>query len=257
MPNKYLDSVQLGRLITKIKTLVSTTVAGYLPLAGGSITGNLSVSGTITGDVTGDLTGNADTATTATTATNATNATNDANGNPIASTYLPLSGGTMTGNITGGHLFSVQNSADNDSTRVFGASAWNKGAGLNLWGKDHVDYPGVFSLYAHDGTNTKQLTGKTDGTLTWNSKNIIVASQNILAGTTSATTVAGNNTATVNVSFGITFASVPKVVASCSISYAGVYAGVVSVTTTGCVIRFNNTTNSSRSLTADWIAIAI
>ena len=39
MPNKYLDSVQLGRLITKIKSLVSTTAAGYLPLTGGTITG--------------------------------------------------------------------------------------------------------------------------------------------------------------------------------------------------------------------------
>ena len=80
MPNKYLDSVQLGRLITKIKTYVNTVVAGYLPTSGGSITGNLTVSGTITGDVTGDVTGNADTA---------TSATNDGDGNEIASTYLP------------------------------------------------------------------------------------------------------------------------------------------------------------------------
>lgn len=51
----------------------------YLPLSGGTVTGGLTVEGTITGN----LAGNADTA------TNATNATNDANGNPIASTYLP------------------------------------------------------------------------------------------------------------------------------------------------------------------------
>ena len=56
------------------------TASGNLPLSGGNITGDLSVTGTITGNVTGNVTGNADTA---------TNATNDANGNPIASTYLP------------------------------------------------------------------------------------------------------------------------------------------------------------------------
>ena len=41
--------------------------------------------------------GHADTATVATTATIAIN---DGNGNVIASTYLPLSGGTITGNLT-------------------------------------------------------------------------------------------------------------------------------------------------------------
>ena len=55
----------------------------YLPLSGGTltgdvdITGDLSVSGAITGNVTGNVTGTA------------TSATNDGNGNNIASTYLP------------------------------------------------------------------------------------------------------------------------------------------------------------------------
>ena len=73
---------------TKLATTayVKAVVADYLELTGGSITGDvditgdLSVSGTITGDLTGNVTGNADTA---------TNATNDGNGNNIANTYLP------------------------------------------------------------------------------------------------------------------------------------------------------------------------
>ena len=48
----------------------SSALANYLPLAGGTVTGNLTVNGTITGS----LSGNASTATTATNATNATNA---------------------------------------------------------------------------------------------------------------------------------------------------------------------------------------
>lgn len=127
MPNKYLDSVGLTEYTGLVKTALNakaplsspaltgtptapTPTAGddstkiattefvqdaidseetradgaYLPLAGGTVTGNLSVSGSITGNVTGN-------------ASTATNATNDANGNPIASTYLPLAGGTLTG----------------------------------------------------------------------------------------------------------------------------------------------------------------
>lgn len=46
-----------------------------------------------------DITGNAATATKATSADSATKATQDENGNVISSTYLPLSGGSMTGTI--------------------------------------------------------------------------------------------------------------------------------------------------------------
>ena len=51
-------------------------LANYLPLSGGTVTGGL----TVEENITGNLVGNADTA---------TNAANDANGNPIAGTYLP------------------------------------------------------------------------------------------------------------------------------------------------------------------------
>lgn len=46
-----------------------------------------------------DITGNANTATKATSANSATKATQDGNGNVISSTYLPLTGGAMTGTI--------------------------------------------------------------------------------------------------------------------------------------------------------------
>ena len=64
----------------------------YLPLSGGSITGDVDITGdlsvtggAITGNVTGDLTGNV----TGNVTGAATSATNDGNGNNIASTYLP------------------------------------------------------------------------------------------------------------------------------------------------------------------------
>lgn len=52
---------------------VQGELANYLPLSGGTVTGGLTVEGNITGNLVG----------------NATSATNDADGNPIAGTYLP------------------------------------------------------------------------------------------------------------------------------------------------------------------------
>ena len=143
MPNKYLDSDGLAEYTTLVKTALNTKAplnspamtgtptaptasagtdttqiattefvqdaidtevtradGAYLPLAGGTVTGNLSVNGSITGNVTGN-------------ASTATNATNDANGNPIASTYLPLAGGTLTGAVNG-----VTPTAGDDSTKL-------------------------------------------------------------------------------------------------------------------------------------------
>jgi len=167
MPNKYLDSVQLARLVTKIKSLVSTTVAGYLPLSGGSINGNLSVSGTITGDVTGTASGN-----------------------------LPLSGGTMTGTLyfnTGGEARIQNNLSTNDGfVSIYGGGGYTNGAYITLSGKDRSTNAGVFSIYANDGVNgTKSLQGKSDGTLTWNGKSIPERSYGI-----SLVSTAGENTYT-------------------------------------------------------------
>ena len=98
---------------TKLATTayVKAVVADYLELTGGSITGNvditgdLSVTGAITGDLTGNVTGNVTGDLTGNVTGNvagdltgnvtgnvtgaATSATNDGNGNNIANTYLP------------------------------------------------------------------------------------------------------------------------------------------------------------------------
>jgi hypothetical protein len=75
------------------------------------------------GDLDGNITGNA------ATATEATKATQDGLGNTITSTYLKLSGGTMTGNIkmsetTGGYF--LQDSAGYDYPGIYDN-------GSNLW----------------------------------------------------------------------------------------------------------------------------
>ena len=99
---------------------VQSELLNYLPLGGGTISGNLSVSGTITGD----LTGNADTA---------TNATNDGNGNNIANTYLPKAGGTITGDLTVSGNFTHEETATllGSSTTVETAVAFGNIANLD------------------------------------------------------------------------------------------------------------------------------
>ena len=65
--------------------LLNAKFGDYLPLVGGTCTGNITAPKFI-----GALQGNADTA---------TGATNDGNGDQIDATYLKLSGGTLTGNL--------------------------------------------------------------------------------------------------------------------------------------------------------------
>lgn len=234
MPNKYLDSVQLGRLITKIKTHVSTTVADYMPLTGGSITGNLSVSGTITGNVTGDVTGDV---------------TGTASGN------LPLIGGALTGDLTisgkllGSNsnntatLFFVGNSRSeyDGYTGLYGANSYNNGASIFMYGKNN-EAAGRFDIHAFDGTNRKTLFGNANGSLTWNGKEVervnasgtnyirFESGLQICWGYTTATTA--GTTVTFPVAFANTnYSVVPQTGGS------GLTAGFSSQTTTSVLIQ--------------------
>ena len=69
------DSIEAYELLEEMRGVASD----YLPLAGGEISGDLIVDGQLSADLTGNVTGNV---------------TGTASGN------LPLSGGTMTGDIT-------------------------------------------------------------------------------------------------------------------------------------------------------------
>lgn len=245
MPNKYLDSVQLGRLITKIKTYVNTAVTGYLPTTGGSITGNLTVSGTITGDVTGDVTGNADTA---------TSAMNDGNGNEISTNYLPLSGGTMTGSISSSTTNMLVGAADDQLYRIVGATSASNGAHLVLTGNNYTANPGSFTLRVNNASTDIRLVGKLDGTLQWNSKEIervdtidanyirFESGLQIYWGAESGVTSSGTQ-----VTFTAPFVSAPRITLGTTGS-AHVYCGQVSAT--GVLLRSTASAGSTVIYTA-------
>ena len=57
-----------------------------------------------------------------------------------------------------------------------GGSSDTNGAKLQLYGSENSSVKGDFTLMANDGTQGKTFRGKADGTLTWNSANVLTAS---------------------------------------------------------------------------------
>lgn len=94
--------------------------------------------------------------------------TNIPNSTDLAN-YLPVAGGTMSGDIE----YSISNFAikSNDIANdgeisVVGATDNLNGASLNLYGRNHTE-SGAFELNANNGTNTKTLKGDASGGLSW------------------------------------------------------------------------------------------
>ena len=146
------------------RTINVTDADGTNTGTGASFNGTANATVKLPATIKANLTGNAATA---------TNATNDGNGNPIASTYLPLAGGTMTGSIQyvdNGKVFAIGKPAAGNVDLGWN---WDKrdGAGLGLRSTDYSS-PGEFMLFARDANNTCSLTGKPGGSLTWNNKEI-------------------------------------------------------------------------------------
>lgn len=88
-----------------------------------------------------------------------------------ASGFLPLSGGTLSGDLkfsqSGAY---IQKTTDSGTMAIYSGSAINKGGELVLYGKDHGSQPGEFSLRAKNGVDTMTLRGYPNGTLTWDGK---------------------------------------------------------------------------------------
>lgn len=89
--------------------------------------------------------------------------------------YLPLSGGTMTGNL---------NASTTRQYMDMGYPYENAtGALLAVRGADYANNPGGFELFARKSDVTKSLIGRTDGSLFWNGRNIVRSVNGTVAGT--------------------------------------------------------------------------
>lgn len=90
--------------------------------------------------------------------------------------YLPVTGGTMTGNIfTNSADFRLVNNRTNNSGRLFfmGGNGSSAGASMALCGAGYATANGYFIVTAHDGTNSKALIGRPNGVLTWDGHSIV------------------------------------------------------------------------------------
>lgn len=116
----------------------------------------------IIGNVKGNLEGTAD------------KAIADKNGKKIHETYLPRTGGTMSGSISANmEEFSISAVDNKRTVRISGGTGLTTGASFVARGKDNPSYPGEFVCRAVSEEKSVSLLGKPSGTLTWDGKEVL------------------------------------------------------------------------------------
>ena len=88
--------------------------------------------------------------------------------------FLPLSGGTMTGNLkSSSKSWSIQKTTTDGNLTLRGGTSIDNGAILVLGGKDDSTYLGQFFIRATNASANSSLVGYPDGKLTWGGKHIV------------------------------------------------------------------------------------
>lgn len=136
-----------------------------------------------------------------------------------AALYLPLSGGTLSGTLQfSPEIGLIRKTVDGGSLALLGGSTYGRGAEIVIYGKDSAN-DGSFSIRARNASNTRSLNGSTDGTLTWDGKNVETNISNTtayyrLSNGLQILTGTGNSISSgpVHINFSHAFAATPRVV---------------------------------------------
>lgn len=92
--------------------------------------------------------------------------------------YLPKTGGTLTGDVALSEAV-VKNATDEARTEIYGGTDFGNGSGLVLFGKDNRISQGGFQLLTDDGTNSKALVGRPDGSFSWDGAQVLTTANGL------------------------------------------------------------------------------
>ena len=228
----------------------------YLPLSGGTVSGDLAVTGDITGNLTGNVTG-------------------------LASGNLPLTGGTITNSIE-----FVDNS--NNAAGYVWENGWginiasdgtggsDKGAWMTLNSRitnsvNQGNELGNIVFTANDGVDSSTLIGRPSGSLTWGGEEIervnssgtnYIRYENgiqICWGTTSPVTTNAGTSTTTTVTFPVAFKDATYTVTFVDRFGANAWANHTistnSYTTTKVGLYLQNNAGGTYTYTLSWMAV--
>ena len=88
--------------------------------------------------------------------------------------YLPLTGGTITGNLTvtgASNIKIIRSNSPTGELSLCSNALWNEGSSISLYGAEHSSHPGSFAIRSGDGKYN--LVGNNSGELQWINKNLV------------------------------------------------------------------------------------
>lgn len=86
---------------------------------------------------------------------------------------LPLSGGTLTGNLVMHNGCIIENDVNTGWTRIYGGDDLITGGRIQIAGKDCSGYEGQVWIVPNDGTNAPAFKLFPDGDATWNGRKVV------------------------------------------------------------------------------------
>lgn len=89
------------------------------------------------------------------------------------SKLLPLTGGTLSGDLRLIANLSIRGDDDVSSHAFMGGSSSESGAYIHVYGKNAEGNPGGFYIVANDGKSSTTLAGSPNGSLYWGDRNVI------------------------------------------------------------------------------------
>lgn len=208
----YTDE-EVAEALSSAKSYTDTEKAKYLPLTGGKMTATKAMTRDVADSFLGLHGGTGENNDGAQMyLCGANHSTNPSSFQLLArnSEISKILEGRIDGFLTWVDKYVLNNSfqmpTDGGAVMLTAGTSSTGGAYFRLYGKDHSSGAGQFILATTDGETTKVLTGKPDGTLTWNGERVLTNTKiTTLSATSGTVSLSANNIYTMSVSGTTTF----------------------------------------------------